>query len=181
MILSKEFLGKSLFAIGTVIASVSGAHNPPFWNILTIGCVVAVIGTILVRWSLIQQNKTTSSSSASVDLAKHLEIIIQKLDHFIEDAQKHIPIEKMKETIESLQLEVILPVTEKTNELSVRLGIKNYAEVFSPYAQGERNLNRAWSCCADNHYEEMKLSLENALLYFQQSKTEYGKIEQAKA
>ena len=177
---SKELFGKSLFAIGTVIASVSGAHNPPYWNILTIGCILAVIGTILVRWSLSAKNKTASSNSASIDLARHLETITQKIEHFVADAQQQISLEKMKKSIESLQLEEILPVTEKIDEMSLRLGIKNYAEVFSVYAQGERNLNRAWSCCADNHYEEMKLSLENALMYFCTAKTEYGKIQQAK-
>jgi len=52
-----------------------------------------------------------------------------------------------------------------------RLGMQNYADVMSPFATGERLINRAWSASADGYVDEVRGCLKDALAELQQART----------
>ena len=59
--------------------------------------------------------------------------------------------------------QLVQPVIDAREELQGRLGTGRYAVVMSPFASGERKLNRAWSAAVDGHAPEARASLEASL------------------
>ena len=57
----------------------------------------------------------------------------------------------------------VQPIIEGREDLQARLGVKGFARVMSPFAAGERKLNRVWSAAVDGHAPEARASLEAAV------------------
>ncbi len=43
-----------------------------------------------------------------------------------------------------------------------KLGMQRYADIMSPFANGERLLNRAWSASADGYVDEVRSCIAGA-------------------
>jgi hypothetical protein len=51
---------------------------------------------------------------------------------------------------------------EARESMIPRLGMQNYADIMSPFATGERLLNRAWSASADGYVDEVRDCIHGA-------------------
>lgn len=71
---------------------------------------------------------------------------------------------ELKQAIESLQLSHFHPIIDARYRLQAQIGLGAFAEVFSPFSSGERNLNRAWSTLVDEHWPESLSALGRASL-----------------
>ena len=72
--------------------------------------------------------------------------------------------ESIKQTIEALQLSHFDPMVEARYTLQNKIGLGPFADVFSPFSSGERNLNRAWATLVDEHWSESLSALGRAAL-----------------
>ena len=70
----------------------------------------------------------------------------------------------IKERIEALQLSHFQPIVDARYRLQTQIGLGAFADVFSPFSSGERNLNRAWSTLVDEHWSESLSALGRAAL-----------------
>jgi len=66
--------------------------------------------------------------------------------------------------VSGLLEELVQPVIDGREALQGRLGTAGFARVMSPFASGERKLNRAWSAAVDGHAPEARASLEASLV-----------------
>ncbi|MGB0646670.1 MAG: hypothetical protein ACPGQS_05800 [Bradymonadia bacterium] len=70
----------------------------------------------------------------------------------------------LKARIENLQLSHFEPLVASRNLIQQQIGLTAFAEMFSPFSSGERNINRAWSTLVDEHWSECLSSLGRASL-----------------
>lgn len=61
-------------------------------------------------------------------------------------------------------MEDIDTFVEARESMIPRLGMQRYADIMSPFANGERLLNRAWSASADGHVDEVQSCVATARL-----------------
>jgi hypothetical protein len=57
----------------------------------------------------------------------------------------------LRARLDDLRIGLIEPVVDGRGQLIARHGIARFAEYFSPFSAGERNLNRCWSALTDGH------------------------------
>ena len=60
----------------------------------------------------------------------------------------------MKQELDKLRDVFCEPIVETRYELQGYIGLNNFAEIFSAFSAGERNLNRAWTTLVDEHWSE---------------------------
>ena len=61
-------------------------------------------------------------------------------------------------------MEDIDTFVEARESMIPRLGMQRYADIMSPFANGERLLNRAWSASADGYVDEVRSCVATACL-----------------
>jgi len=58
------------------------------------------------------------------------------------------------------------------------LGMRNYADVMSAFAAGERYINRVWSASTDGYIDEVRRYLERALQQFKEARNLFETLHQ---
>ena len=158
-----------LFIAGTLLATATGAHNPPMWAPFGGGIAVAVVGALLLRRQMAAAGGAGDGEDGIHDLPG-----LQKALHGVTAqtaALAALPVGEasLRTSLETLLMEQLLPVVEARSLLSNAHGVEAYAKVFTPLAGGERCLNRAWSALADGHPIEAKNQLARAQAHFEQA------------
>ena len=64
--------------------------------------------------------------------------------------------------IDQLQKEKIARLVSAKDQVQIKYGLSAFTEIFGPFSQGERRLNRCWSALVDKHLLEAQESVEFA-------------------
>jgi hypothetical protein len=99
--------------------------------------------------------KMTELSQQVAELSQNARLVT---DPMLSDATA------LKQAIEALQLSHFHPIIDARYRLQAQIGLGSFAEVFSPFSSGERNLNRTWSTLVDEHWSESLSALGRAAL-----------------
>jgi len=164
-----------LFISGTLLATATGAHDPPMWAPFGGGIALAVVGALLLRRQMAAAGGKSDSEDGIHDLAG-LESALQGVTAQTA-ALAALPEGEagLRASLEALLLDQLLPLVEARGLLANAHGVEAYAKVFTPLASGERCLNRAWSALADGHPPEAKAQLARAQAHFENAQAGWVK------
>ena len=84
---------------------------------------------------------------------------------------------EVREAVVSLGTEHIEPIVAGRGALIARHGFGGFAEYFSPFSAGERNLNRCWSALTDGHPPTAADALRQAAEAFEQARVAYERVD----
>lgn len=152
----------------TTWASDSG----PFFGIgLLLVVIGAVMGRVSAKRAAADPAASRSASGGDDAPARDLGEMLAEIQSAIaeladEAAANEHPntddYERVKKRIHELTLGAMEQVVESTGRVQSRYGMAAFADIFGPFASGERYLNRAWSALVDRHWEEAASSLERS-------------------
>ena len=83
------------------------------------------------------------------------------LKHYISDLNIFIDTVDNKAP-EAVTAEDIDTFVESRESMIPTLGMQSYADIMSPFANGERLINRAWSASADGYVDEVRACIAGA-------------------
>jgi len=83
----------------------------------------------------------------------------------------------VREALEDLYADWILPVVDSRAQFIAKHGIGPFAEYFSPFSGGERNLARCWSGLTDGHAVVAREALERAAGSFADAARMWDEVE----
>ena len=83
---------------------------------------------------------------------------------------------QVREDLDKLQADWISRVVDARGRFMAQHGVGVFAEYFSPFSAGERQLNRAWSALADGHVVVAREAMEEAGRQFDEASTRWGQI-----
>lgn len=134
------------------------------WHSFFPGLFIAVAGAGLLGMPQKMEHKEEEGAGKKVDPAKCMETVIGII--------KEIDFESMdrktiQDKIEDIQLNNLVPFAEARHAFQHDYGIVNFADFFSDFATGERNINRAWSAIVDGYLEETRQSVIKAFSSFE--------------
>jgi hypothetical protein len=161
-------LAWSLFLVGTLVAAGAGAKLPPIWSVFAVGIVLAIVGAFMLRRQLAAEVGADGDGTGIADLAG-LAGALGELAAEVDALADAPDGEALKAGIEAAQGVRILPILEARMLLASAHGIEPYAEVFTPFASGERCLSRAWSALVDGHLTEARGQIPMASAHFRRA------------
>ena len=95
----------------------------------------------------------------------------------VEDESKFLESQNQEilSLIDQLQKEKIARLITAKDQVQIKYGLTAFTEIFGPFSQGERRLNRCWSALVDKHLKEAQesaiyasQSIEEAVLVLEQ-------------
>jgi len=104
-------------------------------------------------------------------LESSLASLIQKVRDF-EAARSDEDQLGLHHRIDAELMEDIDAFVEARESMIPKLGMQRYADVMSPFANGERLLNRAWSASADGYVDEVRSCVASARAELEKAATE---------
>ncbi len=156
-----------LFIAGTLLATATGAHNPPMWVPFGGGIALAVVGALLLRREIAAAGGRGDGDDGIRDLTGLRQALHGVTAQTASLAALPEGQADLRVSLETLLMEQLLPVVDARSLLANAHGVEAYAKVFTPLAGGERCLNRAWSALADGHPREAKTQLARAQAHFE--------------
>jgi len=151
-----------LFILGTLLATAAGAHDPPMWGPFGGGIAMAVVGAMVLRRELARATGGGEDDDSISDLPGLKTALTDLTGHIAGLAALPQGQPDLREKLEGVLLDRLLPVVEARTFLQNAHGVEAYARVFTPLASGERCLNRAWSALADGNPAEAHIQLGRA-------------------
>lgn len=139
------------------------------------GLFLILLGSGFARTAQSSAMKKLSSIDSGqniLELETGLELIINELkilQELMQAKQSESHLDTIKKRIETLQANVLEPLVDQRDRFRMKLGTKLFVEVFGPFSQGERRINRAWAACVDQHHHEVNKCLQLANASFQQA------------
>lgn len=161
-----------LLFIGTIGASITVARTQPeiegwqsLWQINTAAFSVF----LLMMITGIVLSKFKSNPLLEIDNEKPL----PPLDEFLNNAKNQLTAlsnqvddfstKEIYQKLDFITQDNIEPFLMNRDFLIREYGMSNYALVFTPFAQAERYLNRAWSAAVDDYKEESVTYINRAI------------------
>ena len=145
------------------------------------GVFLIIVGALMARrQDQHEQSGTGTTATSSVDFKANVTKVLEGVDRLVAelaDLQMDVDAPELREQIDTLQLELIDPVVEQRGRLIARHGIAAFAEYFSPFSAGERNLARTWSALTDGHSPTAREAAARARSSFAQAHRAYMKAD----
>lgn len=177
-----KYLSYFLMTIGTIGAACAVAKSDPTlkgwestWQVQTawflISLVIMLAGIFLKRFA----NKQKSSSSQSQDESvTNLVNYVQSLVHDVTILKTNLmdmDLESIYKRLDETLSEPLQSFIDHRTILIDRYGMGTYGIIMTPFSQGERYLNRAWSASVDGYTDETVSYIQKALPFFQETLT----------
>ena len=166
--LGSILLGVGFLAGSLVVVSQVAAVNWMHYSVC-IGLMVA--GMICLRMSRGSEAGEAEKHEGRLDtLQASLDQLVSKItaytkiddDHELLQVHRRIDAELMQDFDAFVQArESMIP----------RLGMQNYADILSPFANGERLINRVWSASVDGYVDEVRSCIQQALASLEDSRS----------
>jgi hypothetical protein len=141
-------LSWSVFISGTLIAALTGVRLPPMWEWFAVGIVLAVAGAVMLRRQIAASQAAGGDEGGIRDLGglrRGLDGLVAQTEALGAETDPAA----LKDGVEQVLMESLMPVVAARLMLAAAHGIETYAMVYTPLASGERCLNRAWSALVD--------------------------------
>lgn len=143
------------FLAGTFAAVAHADRVDWLYYGLCIACMLA--GMVFLRMSRKEAAAQAGDQHArDLDILKtSLASLLDKVRTFESDRQDESQL-LIHERIDAELMDDIHAFVEARESMIPRLGMQSYAGIMSPFANGERLLNRAWSASADGYVDEVR-------------------------
>jgi hypothetical protein len=161
------------FLAGALVAVVD--EEVVRWSQFAAALAAGVTGVVLVRISMRREAQAEGKLATNLDAVdSSLSHIVEKVNQLCEEMGDDNPYEAR------VRIDDLLPVhldtfVEARRSISHIYGLQAYADVMSPFAAGERYINRVWSASADGYVDEVLEYLERAVEQFAEA---HGRLRQ---
>lgn len=123
---------------------------------------VMFIGLVLVRASTAAAKNDEKAHSGGIDaLERSVGNLVASISEMRAN-QDSIDVYEVHGRIDSDLMKDIDTFVEARESMIARYGLQQFADIMSAFANGERNLNRAWSASADGYIDEVWASIQRA-------------------
>jgi hypothetical protein len=156
------------FLAGSYIAVRDPSHVPaaPFLMALASGAA----GVAMARAATHRAARHEGRLAAGVEaLGASLTRLVEGLERF-EQAKTSFDVYDLKSHIEESFHADIQTFVEARESIAHSFGLDAYAAVMSPFAAGERHLNRVWSASTDGYVDEAHAYITKALEQFRDAR-----------
>ncbi len=160
-----KLLGSILLTLGFLAGAYLAVAQVASVNWLGYGGSVGVMlgGMVLLRIARAAAlEQAGDKQAADIDvLRSSLAALIEKVG-VLESARSDEDQLSMHHRIDAELTVDINTFVEARESMIPRLGMQHYADIMSPFANGERLLNRAWSASADGYVDEVRSCITGA-------------------
>ena len=134
-------------------------------------------GVMLAGMVLLRRARATATKGAAGKHVADVAVLQTSLASLIEkvrgfegvtgDAEQLV----VHQRIDGELLDDINAFVEARESMIPRFGMQRYADIMSPFANGERLLNRAWSASVDGYVDEVRSCIRNARIELEKAVT----------
>ena len=138
---------------------------PSTWPLFAVGAAIGLVGLVLWRSGIRAEAAVTDDAEAEQDVHDPVTLLHQMVGPVRElqrDSEK-LTHGEITTRIDDITEQYVLPFAEVRHVLLERFGTAAGAEILVTMAFAERMLNRTWSAAADEHLEEARNSIPEAL------------------
>lgn len=148
--------GYALVTVGFLIGAYYAVRSPEGVSLgpFLFGLAVGVLGVVLVRLALRQE--ATHEDRLSSDLAtleSSLAALVDKAAA-LEREKDEIDVYEIRHLIDERFPDDLDAFVQARQSIVHSFSLQAYADVMSPFAAGERHLNRVWSASTDGYIDE---------------------------
>lgn len=172
--------GYVLITLGFLVGAYYAVRSPEGVSagLFLLGLGTGVLGVVLVRVALRQE--ATHEDRLSADLAileTSLISIVEKVEA-LQGEKDDLDVYDLRHVIDERFPADLDAFVQARESIGHSFSLQAYADVMSPFAAGERHLNRVWSASTDGYIDEAhtyiglaKEQFEDALRVFREVKT----------
>jgi hypothetical protein len=161
-------IGYALIVVGFLAGALVAVVDEEVvrWSNLVAALAAGAMGVVLVRISTRREARAEGKLSTNLDAVdSSLVQIVEKVNQLCGEMGDDNPYEART------RIDELLPVhfdtfVEARRSIAHYYGLQAYADVMSPYAAGERHINRVWSASADGYVDEVREYLQKAAEQF---------------
>jgi len=154
-----KLIGSICLTAGFLAGSYVAVEQVETVNWMTYGvCLVVMLaGMFQLRMARAAALEDAGEKHESdlVVLQQSLTALIQKVRTFESTSSDEDQL-TIHERIDAELMDDIDAFVEARESMIPKLGMQRYADIMSPFANGERLLNRAWSASADGYVDEVR-------------------------
>ncbi|GJM09987.1 MAG: hypothetical protein DHS20C11_22630 [Lysobacteraceae bacterium] len=157
-----------LLVIGFLGAAFVASLDPRAVNWLAyIPCIVVCgLGVFFNKKADHAHAKDDTRMGENMDtLRNSLANIVKNLND-LNDRRMELPVYEVRFDIDKLFRADLNAFADSRETISHRYGLKQYADVMSAFAAGERYINRVWSASTDGYVDEVRMYLDKAYHQF---------------
>ena len=145
-----------------------GWHLIP-WGWYGASFVVCLVGVVLIRVSRAAiQSDPQQHLSSSEELLNALQEAANKTGR-LATLTEQLPPSKITATIDHEIADHLREFADGRDRITAEFDLDTFADVMSPFAAGERAVNRAWSAAADGYVDEAAICLNRGHLMLQEA------------
>jgi len=173
MVVIIAFLG------GAFLTSINAGSVdwPPFMIMIMVGA----IGVFLYkRNEALAAKDDTLLKANRAGLEESLSNILKNLAD-LDGRKDKVPTYEMRFEIDKLFRDDLSRFAEARESMKHIFGLREYADIMSSFAAGERYINRVWSSSTDGYVDEVLMYVSKAHSQFQHAKEEFDKAVAATA
>ncbi len=155
------------FLAGSFMTSLDHSTLPWAWFVPAL--VVGAVGVYLIKKAEHEEARDDSVMEDNLKvLRESLENLVKELDTLV--ARKDdIPVYEARFEIDHRLRDDLRAFADARYTLAHRYSLAAFAEVMSPFAAGERYVNRVWSASADGYIDEVHQYLDKAKAQFHEA------------
>ncbi len=148
------------FLAGAFIATAEVDHVK--WGQFAPCAGAMLVGLVLVRSHAAAAKGDTEAHSGGLEaLEKAVASLVTKIGA-MNESKDSIDVFDVHGQIDAQLMDDLNDFVESRESLIPLFGMQRYADIMSAFANGERNINRAWSASADGYIDEVWASLGRA-------------------
>ena len=154
--------GYLLIAAGFLVGAFFSVLPEVVWVYVVVGLAVGVVGIVMVRLAERQRVRETVAREGGV---QQLQIVLDRMVENLRrlNAKKHeLDTYDVHRQIDELFKTDLAAFVEGRESITHVYNLQSYAEIMSPFAAGERYLNRVWSASTDGYVDEVNEYLDRA-------------------
>jgi len=159
---SRAVKGLETIDLSSVEVPENGWHLIP-WIWYSVAAAVCFTGVVLLHVSRRQVTQRSDQSAANLqEITQALERAIEKTQQLKQSSSNMAP-SKIVIFIDDEIADELRTFADGRECMVTEQGLTFFADVMSPFAAGERAINRAWSAAADGYIDEATDCLEKGL------------------
>lgn len=168
-----------------ILAFLSGAYltsldpNTLNWMLFIPIIVVGFIAAMMAKRAEAAAAKHDDVLTANrSELEESLSNILKNLEE-LDGRKDKIPTYEMRFEIDKIFRDDLFRFAEARESMKHIFGLREYADIMSSFAAGERYINRVWSASTDGYVDEVLMYVEKARSQFEHAKEEFEKAAAA--
>jgi hypothetical protein len=165
------------FLWGSLVAILDPEHVPlaPFAGALGL----AVVGVVVARFAARREAADETKLGASFDsLRAALDALVDEVGK-LDDGKEGIDVYDLPDRVDAQVVPHLAAFVEAREAILHAHGSQAYADVMSPFAAGERTVNRVWSTAVDGYIDEAHASLALARTHLEAARDAFAQLPQS--